>query len=96
MVLSHIPQGAGMIVVTSAFLHPYRFTKRNLHIGNMLIIPQWFKEGIRKANHLNILYHFLAKIVINPINFFFGKYFSYFNVQFLCRFEVITEWLLNY
>ncbi|MNP67919.1 hypothetical protein D3C76_1638080 [compost metagenome] len=84
-----------MIVIASTFFNTDGFAQRNLNIGNMFIVPQRLKEGVGKPNDFNILHHFFAKVVVNPVNLLFLEYLIQLFVQLLSRQQVVAEWLLD-
>ena len=73
MVLHHITEGTGLIIVATAFFNSQLFSKGNLNIINVLAVPDIFKQQISKADCKNLLNHFLAQIVVNAENLFFVK-----------------------
>ena len=73
MVLHHITEGTGLIIVATALFNAQLFSKGNLHIINVLAVPDIFKQQISKADGKNLLNHFLAQIVVNTENLFFVK-----------------------
>lgn len=76
MVLEHIPDGAGFIVITGPLLNADRLAGRNLHIGDVTVVPGRLQHRIRLLQHLQLLNHPFAEIVVDPVNFLFGKSFA--------------------
>ncbi|MMZ67461.1 hypothetical protein D1872_300490 [compost metagenome] len=95
MVLAHIPQSAGVVVISAALLDADRFAQRDLHVGDVLVVPKRFKERVRKADHFDILNHLFAEIVIDPIDFLFLKDLVQLFIQLLCGEQIIAERLLD-
>ena len=60
MILHHISQSTGLVIVTAAFFDPQLFCKGNLDIVNVVTIPDVFKEKIGEADSKDALNHFLA------------------------------------
>ncbi|MNN58353.1 hypothetical protein D3C81_1733980 [compost metagenome] len=96
MVLAHIAQCSGMIVISAALFHSYGFTESDLNVGDMLIVPQRFKERIGKTDHFDVLHHFLAQIVVDPVDLFFLEHLADLLVELLRRFQVVAERLLDH
>ena len=70
MVLHHITEGTGLIIVATSFFNSQLFSKGNLYIVNIITIPDIFKKKIGKANGKNTLNHFFAvreKLRMSPV-----------------------------
>ena len=76
MILYHIPDGAGLFVITCTSDHAYSFSNRYLHMINKIFIPQGLKYIIGKTKHHHILYSFFTQVMINAVQLFFGKTFQ--------------------
>ncbi|MNW63225.1 hypothetical protein D3C74_414080 [compost metagenome] len=96
MILPHITQSAGVIIISTALFNADRLPQCNLNVCDVFIVPERFEEGVPEANHFDILHHFLAQIVINPIDFLFLKHFADLFIQLLGRWQIISKRLLNH
>src|SRR5262245_39184629 len=63
MILHHVADGAGLVVVPSAVFNANCFCYSNLHMINIGTIPNRLEDAIAKAEDKDILYSLLAKIV---------------------------------
>ena len=71
MILDHVAQHArGFIILTPAF-NAHGFHDAKLNMINMFFIPKRLKNPVGKAERKNVLYCFLAQIMINAVNLFF-------------------------
>src|SRR5258707_910173 len=95
MVLENIAQGAGLVVVVATRAHANCFRHGNLNMVDILMVPHWLKDGIGKAEHGDILYRFLAKIVINAVNLLFLIHGAQTFVKRARRIEISTKGLLH-
>ena len=60
MVLHHITKGARLIIVATAFFNTQAFRKGNLHIINVLTVPNILKDHVGKTNSKDTLNHLFA------------------------------------
>ena len=74
MVLQSIPHSTrGIIVPAAGSFHAQRFGDGDLNMFDVIAIQQRFKDRIAKPKQKNILYGFLAQIVIDAIDLTFLK-----------------------
>ena len=66
MVLNHVPNHARAIVVTGSMSNPDRLADRNLHMIQVVPVPQGLENRVRKAECQQILRRFFAQVVIVP------------------------------
>lgn len=95
MVLPHIPERAGMVIVSAPFLHAYGFTKRDLHVSDVFVVPDRLEESIGKPDYADVLHHFFAQIVIDPVNFRLVEHLANLRIQLFGRLQVVPERLLD-
>src|SRR5262245_18315282 len=65
MILHHVTQSSGILVVASTGADAFVLSHRNLHMIDVFLIPQRFEDGIGKAHDQEILDSFLAEVVID-------------------------------
>jgi len=65
MILNHVPQSAGLLVVSAASAHAHRLAHGDLHVVNRVAVPQPFENRVREAEHHDILDGFLAEVMID-------------------------------
>ncbi len=74
MVLDHVAQRAGLIVITSPRPDPFVLRDRDLHMVDVLLIEQRFEEAVREAQHQNVLNGLLSEIVIDAVDLAFVEH----------------------
>ena len=65
MVLDHVANCAGLIVETAASLHTEFFRHGDLNAFDVISIPEWLHEGIRKSENHYVAHRPLAKVVVD-------------------------------
>ena len=73
MVLHHIAQRPGPIIITNPVADPIMFRHGNLDMINRRAVPKRLKQGVRKSKHHQVLNGLLAEIVVDPENTLFGE-----------------------
>ncbi|CAG5147692.1 Uncharacterised protein [Streptococcus pneumoniae] len=73
MVLDHVTEGTGLVIVATTFFYTQALRKGNLNIVDKILVPNVFKNQVCKANCKDALDHFLTKIMVNTENLFFVK-----------------------
>ena len=74
MILNHITQGSGLIVVaTPSPFHAKVLSTSNLNMINIFFIPHWLENRVGKTKNHNILGSLLPEIMIDSIGVFFLK-----------------------
>src|SRR2546423_7242677 len=95
MIGDHVAQGAGLVKVAGAILYADGFGDRDLHMVNIILVPDRLKDAIAEAEDQNILYGLLAQIVVDAKNLIFCEHFGKMLVQGFGRFQVIAEGLFK-
>ncbi|MNY48361.1 hypothetical protein D3C86_1836920 [compost metagenome] len=96
MILEHVSQRTHMIVIARSFFHTHRFACGNLHIGNVAVVPEGMKHRIRLLEHIQLLYHRFAQVMVDPENFILSKSLTQLQVQLLGRLQIMAEGLFNH
>ena len=73
MVLHHVAQGAGILVVSRARFDAERFARRDLHIVDIAAVPQRFEDGVGEAQDHDVLRGLLAEVVVDAESVALGK-----------------------
>jgi hypothetical protein len=68
MVLHHVAQRARRFVVAGARAHPFLLRDRNLHVIDVPLVHQRLEDAVREPEHEDVLYRFLAEVVIDPVD----------------------------
>ena len=74
VILEHVTDDAGFVVITSAGAHANGLGDCDLHIIDVVAVPQGLEDGVGKARHQNVLHGFLTEVVINAINLVFVQH----------------------
>jgi len=84
--LEHIPHDASLIVIIGATPHVYALRYRNLHVIDVMLIPDRLKNGVGKAEVQDILRRLFAQIMVDAVNLAFLKHLMNGVVQALSGF----------
>src|SRR5262249_51513155 len=95
MVLEHIPQHPGSIIITGPAAQPHLLRDSYLDVVDIVPIPQWFKDSIGKTKNQQVLNCLFTQVMVNAVNLAFLKNFVYLAVQFGGRGQVMAKRLFN-
>lgn len=95
MVLHHVAQGAGGVVVAGTTFEADRLGDRDLHVVDVVGVPERLIERVGKPQRHQVLHGFLAEIVIDAEDLFFLEHLADRVVQFECRGQVAADRLLD-
>ena len=73
MVLDHVTQLAGLVEIAPASFDADRFGHGDFYMGDMMLVPLRLEQAIGEAQRYEVLYRFLAQIVIDAIDATLGK-----------------------
>src|ERR1039458_9517107 len=96
MILDHIVQRAGFLVVGAAAFHADGFGTRNLDVVHIPAIPQRLEDAVAEAERQDVLDGLFAEIVVDAVDFRFVERFVQPAAQFACAFEIVPERFLHY
>ena len=65
MVLHHVAQRAGSVVVTGALLQAHGFGHGDLHVVHVVGIPQRLEQDVGEAQRHQVLHRLLAQVVVD-------------------------------
>jgi hypothetical protein len=71
------------------------FRHRDLHVVNMIIVPQRFEEAITEAKCHDVLHGFFAEIVIDSVDLILLQTCANLAIERVRRFQVVTERLFD-
>ena len=66
VVLHHVPERAGAVVIIAAALDPDGLGDRNLDVVDMRTVPQRFEQQVGEAQREQVLDRLLAQIMVDP------------------------------
>jgi len=96
VVLEHVPQHSRFLVVLAPPLHPDRLRGRDLHVRDVVPVPQRLEDRVREAEDEDVLDAFLTEVVIDAIDLVLAELVEHEPVERLCRFEAAAERLFDH
>jgi len=91
VVLKHVSQDTGFFVVLAATLDAYRFRGGNLHVRDVMAIPQRLENGVAEAEHQNVLDALFAEVVIDAVDLVLSELIEHEPVQRHRGLEAVAE-----
>ena len=96
MVLHHIAQRAGFLVERPAALDAQRFGGGDLHVVDVIAVPDRLEDAVGKAEHQNVLHRLFAQVVVDAENLALLENGIDLVVELARRFQVVAKRLLNH
>src|SRR5262245_10999799 len=72
MILDDVADDAGLFVEGAAALDAEAFGQRDLHVLDVMTVPDRFQEGIREAEVQDVLHGFFPEVVVDAEDVVFG------------------------
>ena len=91
MVLDHVPQGTGMVVIITAVADPQVLGHRDLHVIDVVPVPDRLENAVGKPKSQDVLNRFLAEVVIDAKNLGFIEEFAQAAIQSAGRIQIMAE-----
>ena len=66
MVLNHVAQRAGFLVIGGPGADAFCFADRDLDVVDVLVIPNRLEDAVGESNHHEVLDGLFAQIVVDP------------------------------
>ncbi len=95
MVLHHVPQRSGPVVVGCPSPHAFRFADRDLDVVDVLVVPDRFENAVGEPQHQEILHGLLAQIMVDAKDLAFMKDSCHGRVDLLRRCEIMPDRLFD-
>ena len=95
MVLHHVAQRAGRIVIVPRRLDTQRLGDRDLHVIDMVAVPDRLEQAVGEAQHQDVLHRLLAQIVVDAENLILAENAEQLSIELPRRGEVGAERLLD-
>src|SRR5215216_1014180 len=95
MVLDHIANRAGAVVVAAAPFHADLFGHQNLYVIDVAAIPERLKDAVAESKGQNVLDGFFAQIMVDPIDLAFIEHAQHMAVERLSACQVAPKRLLD-
>ena len=74
MVLEHVAQHAGLVVITAAPADRHFLGHRDLHVIDVVAVPDRLENGVGKPQHQHVLHRFLAQVMVDAIHLLLGEH----------------------
>ena len=71
MILDHVAQRPGFLIISAAAFHADRFGGRDLHVIDVAAVPERFENAVAEAEGEDILDGFLTEVVIDAVDLAF-------------------------
>jgi hypothetical protein len=95
VILHHVPQGTGLIKIARSLTDARFLGHCDLHMIDVMPIPQWLDDRIRKPKHQQILYGLFPQIMIDSIDLLFVVVAMQLSIEFAGAGEIRAEGFLN-
>ena len=96
MILNHVPQCAGVVVVIPAPFHADCFADRDLHMVDDVGVPQTLEYDVCKTQCEKVLHCLLAEKMIDPICLAFGKHLPHIVDDLPGRLQIVADRLFEH
>jgi hypothetical protein len=73
MVLDHVGERAGLLVISAAALDADRFRGGDLHMVDVAAVPERLEDPIAEAESQDVLHRLLAQVMIDAVDVGFGE-----------------------
>src|SRR5918993_3829386 len=95
MVLEHVAQHAHLVIKTGTMFYSHLLCHCDLHMVNVVPVPQGLENCISKTRDQNILNSFLTKIMIDAVDLSFVQCLVNLFIQTMSGSKVGAEWLFD-
>ena len=95
MILDDVARDAGAVEVVAALFHADRFRDRDLHMVNILTIPERLEDPVGEAQNEQVLNRFFAEVMVDAEDLALAEGGHRDAVQLLRRLQVMPERLLD-
>ncbi len=96
VVLHHIAQRAGLLVKRSAAFDAQRFRRGDLHVVDVVAIPDRLEDAVGEAEDQDVLHRLFAQVVIDAEDLVLVEDGVDLVIQFARRIEIVAEGLLDH
>ena len=95
VVLNHVTQRAGLLVIRAAALDADRLRHRDLHLGHVIAVPDGLEDAVGEPEHEDVLDGLFAEVVIDPVDLLFLEDAHELPVQCPRAFQIAAERFLH-
>ena len=96
MVLHHVAQRAGLLVERPAPFHTQRLRCRDLHVIDVIAIPDRLEDPVGEPEHQNVLHRLFAQVVIDAEDLVLVEHRVHLVIQVARRIEIVPKRLLDH
>ena len=96
MVLDHVPEGPGLVVVAGPALDPEAFRHGDLDALHQVAVPQGLEDGVGEPEDQEVPDGFLAQVVVDPVDLGFVEIAVDLLVEGDGRVQVFAEGLFHH
>ena len=96
MVLHHVAQRAGLLVIPAALAHAQLLADRDLEVIDGFAVPEPLEDGVREPEHQDVLHRLLAQVMVDAEDLLLAGVAGQLPVQLARRFQIVAERLLDH
>ena len=96
VILHHVPQGPGVVIIVGPVAHPVGLRHGDLHVVDVVAVPDGLEQGVGKAKGQDVLDRLFAQIVVDAKNLGFVKDLPQGAVQGPGRGQVMAKGLFHH
>src|SRR5208337_1625961 len=91
MILNHIPQRPGSVIIPRPVLDPELLTCRDLHVIDIAVIPEMLEDRVGKPQYHDVLGGLFAEEMVDAKCALFVKGIAHCCIEMPCRLQVGSE-----
>jgi len=95
VILDHVTDEAGLVVVPSSAFHTNGFRDGNLDMIDIVLVPDRLQHAISKTEHQHILHCLFAQIVIDAVDLVFVEMHLNGAIEQAGGIEIMTKGLFD-
>ena len=95
MILHHVTHHSSSVVIPGARANAFVLCRRNLHVINIVVVPDRLKTWIGKAEDQHVLDRLFPQVVIHTVDLFFIHHLEQLTVERACRGRIAAKRLFD-
>ncbi len=95
MIRHHVAQRPGRFIERAAMLDADGFRDRDLHVIDIIVVPQRFEEAVAEAKRHDVLDGLFAEIMIDSVDLILVQTCADLAIERVRRIQVVAERLLD-
>ena len=96
VILDHVAQRAGFLVIRAAALHADGFRRGDLHVVHVAAVPQRLEDAVAEAEGQDVLHGLLAEVVIDAVDLGFVEALCSSLLSVLRAVQIVPERLFDH